>query len=127
MNGSLPVLKIVLLQELSDSLWKTKNEAGLAESEWEEKIKQVQEQMELRASSAKTEALVESYSNHKALLQQLFPEVTVEGCDDKHQQWLERFEAKAQELMSSRKDEVSSSVLRCGFKKKAPYPSRTCL
>lgn len=96
-----------MLQELSESLWKAKNEAGEAENEWEEKIKQVQEQVELRASSAKTEALVESYGNHKTLLQQLFPEVSVQGCDDKHQQWLERFETKAQEFMCGRKEEVS--------------------
>ena len=87
-------------------MWKARDDAVSAEKESEKKLNQVQKQMELRASSAKAEALLEAYTNHRTLLQQLFPEVSVGGCDGKQEQWLEEFEGKAQEILSSQKEEV---------------------
>lgn len=67
--------------------------------------------MEQRASSAKAEAFLEAYADHRTLLGQLFPEVSVGDCDDgKQEQWLEEFESKAQEILSGRKEEVRSGV-----------------
>ena len=102
------------MQELSESLWKAKDEAGAAEKSWEKKLKQVQEQVEVTAASAKSEALKEAYQSHRALLQQLFPRLKVEGCDNKHQQWLENFEVQAQDLISTREKEVREVVSHLG-------------
>lgn len=83
----------------------------MAEKAWEVKLREAQEQVEQRATSAKTEALVEAYQSHRALLQQLFPEVTVEGYDGKQEQWLEAFEGKAQDTLSGIKEEVSVELV----------------
>lgn len=96
----------IWLQELRDSLWKARDDAVIAEKDSEKKLDTVQEQMRQSAASAKAEALLEAYTNHRALLRQLFPEVSVEGYDGKQEQWLEAFEGKAQEILSSRSEEV---------------------
>lgn len=100
------------MKELNESLWQAKCDAGEAENAWDEKLKQVHDQMECSVSSAKAEAFLEAYDNHRALLRQLFPEVSVEGGDDdgKQEKWLEEFEEKAQEILSSRKEEVRELV-----------------
>lgn len=96
-------------------MWQTKRDAGEAENAWEEKLKQVRQQMEQRVSSAKAEAFLEAYSNHRALLRQLFPEVSVAGVanDGQQEKWLEEFEGKAQEVLRSREEEVSM-LSACG-------------
>jgi hypothetical protein len=97
------------MQELRESLWQAKHDAGEAENTWDMKLKQVQEQMEHSVSSAKAEGFLEAYNSHRTLLQQLFPEVSVaggEGDVSKQESWLEEFEGKAQEIMSSRMEEV---------------------
>ena len=101
-----------VLQELNESLWQTKQDAGEAENVWEEKLKQVQQQMEQGVSSAKAEAFLEAYENHRALLRQLFPEVSVVGVADDGQQekWLEEFEGKAQAILKNTEEEVSNLV-----------------
>lgn len=70
--------------------------------------------MESKAASAKSEALTEAYDGQKALLQQLFPGVSVEGCGNQYELWLERFEGKAQDLISKREEEVRRVVLGGG-------------
>lgn len=98
--------------ELSESLWQAKDEAGTAEKAWENRLKQAQEEAELRTASAKSEVLGEVYAGQKVLLQQLFPDLSVKGCDGKYEQWLERFESKALDFVSSRREEVRTlSVL----------------
>ena len=94
---------------MSESLWKTKDEAGAAEKAWEKKLKQVQEQVEVSSASAKSEALKEAYQSHRALLQQLFPQLSVKGCDGKYQQWLESFESQALDFMNTQEKEVSQT------------------
>lgn len=95
--------------ELKESLWQAKRDAGTAETAWDEKLKQVREKMEQSVSSAKVEAIQESYADHRTLLRQLLPEVSVKDCDDgKQEQWLEEFESKAQEILGSRKEENTS-------------------
>ena len=85
-----------------------------AEKLWENKLKEAQEMAEQRAKSARNEALVESYQSHRALLQQLFPEVSVEVCDGKYMEWLDEFETKAQHLLDSTKEEVCITAIRSG-------------
>lgn len=94
------------VQELNECLWKAKDEAGASEKSWEKKLKQAQEQVEVSATSAKTQALREAYESHRTLLQQLFPLLEVKGCDGKYQQWLEKFETQAQDLIATREQEV---------------------
>lgn len=105
------VCHIFSSQELSESLWQAKRDTGAVETACDEKLKQVQERLEQSISSAKTKALQEAYADHRTLLQQLFPEVSVKDCDDgKQQQWLEEFESKAQESLSSTKEAVREST-----------------
>lgn len=108
-----------LAQELNESLWQAKRDTGMAENAWEEKLRQVREKMELSVSSAKAEAFQEAYAAHCTLLRQLFPEVSVKECGiGKEEQWLEEFESEAQEILGSRKEEVSEraySLPTCGF------------
>ena len=94
-------------------MWKARDEAAEAEKSSEMKLKQAQEQAEQLASSAKTQALVEAYANHRALLQQLFPDVSVDRCGDdsgQQEQWLEEFEGKAQAILTHQREEVGDLV-----------------
>ena len=101
------------MQELSESLWKAKDEAGATEKALERKLKQAQEQVESTAASARSEVLAQAREGQRALLRQLFPGVAVaeEGGDSKYEMWLERFEAEAQDVMSRKEEEVSLPLL----------------
>lgn len=74
-------------------------------------MKEVQEQVELKAKTARSEATVEAYRSQQTFLQQLFPNVSVEGCDGKYEEWLEQFEVKAQDVMEAREEEVNINAL----------------
>ena len=78
-----------------------------AEKKWEMKIKQAQSEFELKAKSSRTDALIEAHQVHSAILQKLFPEVSIVCVgEDEDEKWLEEFEEKAQKLMETRRKEV---------------------
>ncbi len=97
-------------QELSESLGKAKSEVAEEEKEWEKKLRQLQQDSEVRSKAARTEALQECHCAHKGAWKQLFPDVVVSNSDH-YERWLEEFEVKAKEYLDSRVCEVRTPTL----------------